>query len=360
MAILGTGTLLLFLLNSCSFFCLQMCLNGGGSCLKVFFLFAYKFFAVLAATMMSVLKQVCEECRAITAATQRLCVALCPCCGEGTTRAEDAQDRAENLDALQEPLVQGATAASDQLVAPLPQEMHDETGNSGIHESRAISQDHLRAAIAEPEQTLRFGGPQLGSDSSHRPPTFCGPAFAFLFSLLPIMPENMWGGLVGAALGTHPLCNTYTGNSWFAEMLRMGWRRPVDLSAMTRDELGGWDIRVWHDIVRGIVVDASAANDAASTSHHAFGLNSRSRAFNVVEKDGPFSEEDRIFNWEEYSNNECWICCCSYPNWDLWVSCRHSFCSKCSEEMMQRVMPCPLCRTMSTVVVRRSALRSEV
>ena len=75
------------------------------------------------------------------------------------------------------------------------------------------------------------------------------------------------------------------------------------------------------------------------------GLSCRSRLTGPTVHDNP----------GEYSSNECWICCSSSANWDMWVSCRHAFCSSCSEEMMRRVMPCPLCRTISTVVVRKSA-----
>jgi hypothetical protein len=50
--------------------------------------------------------------------------------------------------------------------------------------------------------------------------------------------------------------------------------------------------------------------------------------------------------------NTCWICREESDEWDLWVSCHHLFCSRCSSQMLIRRMPCPLCRVASTTVLR--------
>ena len=65
-------------------------------------------------------------------------------------------------------------------------------------------------------------------------------------------------------------------------------------------------------------------------------------------------EKDRCFpsSFEDYKKNICWICARGNPEWDLWVSCRHLFCKDCSREMLERNMPCPLCRIASSVVQR--------
>jgi hypothetical protein len=60
----------------------------------------------------------------------------------------------------------------------------------------------------------------------------------------------------------------------------------------------------------------------------------------------------RIFNIDDYKKDQCWICQSGSAKWDLWRSCQHIFCVTCSEEMMMRQMPCPLCRTKSNRVLR--------
>merc|ERR1712070_665723 len=76
--------------------------------------------------------------------------------------------------------------------------------------------------------------------------------------------------------------------------------------------------------------------------------------------------EDRTFtmqqdspvesSFEDYQNNLCWICNESRGRWDMWMSCKHLFCEKCSSEMLRRRMPCPLCRVASTTVLRGNSV----
>lgn len=72
----------------------------------------------------------------------------------------------------------------------------------------------------------------------------------------------------------------------------------------------------------------------------------------------PFDEEDdRCFpsSFEDYAQNKCWICQEPRSQWDLWLSCRHLFCRDCSTQMLRRGMPCPLCRVVSSSVLRGTA-----
>jgi hypothetical protein len=165
----------------------------------------------------------------------------------------------------------------------------------------------------EPGLTLRFGGIQMQSPTEALQIYFVS-LFRRTTAVLPTAPENAWGGITGLILGTHPLRNTYAGGGHIAQFLYMGWRTPVDVAG-------------FH------IVDGTSMT---------------------------FVERDGVFNWEQYCNNECWICCSSDDHWDLWTSCRHAFCARCSEQMQQHRMPCPLCRTVSTVVVRRAALIATV
>ncbi|CAE7876221.1 RNF8, partial [Symbiodinium sp. KB8] len=70
----------------------------------------------------------------------------------------------------------------------------------------------------------------------------------------------------------------------------------------------------------------------------------------------PFDKtQDRCVesSFNDYMENQCWICQDNQSKeFDLWLSCGHIFCSRCSTEMLRRQMPCPLCRTASSSVLR--------
>lgn len=194
--------------------------------------------------------------------------------------------------------------------------------------------------------------------------TLCGPAFLRALSLLPLAPENAWGGIVGMLMGTHPLRNSYTGGSRLAEALRMGWRRPTDLSALSPQGSQGWSAEAWRSFVQSAMADMSRASGASDTLFDdlANGVSAswQRPTLNVVDESRQsFTPEDGIYNWDAYASNECWICYGNCNTWDLWVSCRHVYCSTCSERMMYRLMPCPLCRTFSTSFIRRRAAAAD-
>merc|ERR1712137_9984 len=68
-----------------------------------------------------------------------------------------------------------------------------------------------------------------------------------------------------------------------------------------------------------------------------------------------FSSSDNCVeqSLSDYENRFCWICMSAgCESWDLWLLCGHLFCSQCSEEMIVRKMPCPLCRKVSPTVKR--------
>jgi len=59
--------------------------------------------------------------------------------------------------------------------------------------------------------------------------------------------------------------------------------------------------------------------------------------------------------YSDYEDNICWICQNQAAEWDKWLVCGHMFCSECSDAMLSRHMPCPLCRKVSSVVIRGPA-----
>ena len=59
---------------------------------------------------------------------------------------------------------------------------------------------------------------------------------------------------------------------------------------------------------------------------------------------GSIPEDTRVWNREHYAENECWICNEGSGIWYIWGPCGHVYCEKCSRSMLERSMPCPLCR----------------
>lgn len=184
--------------------------------------------------------------------------------------------------------------------------------------------------------------------------------------MFPAPPENAWGGLVGyLCFGTHhmtPPSRIYQGNSAFVEFMRMGWRRRGDLHG---DD--DWRTQVYNflagntepfgDMMR---TRAESAAFAEANASQGGSLDAAGRQIIPVGRayavciDRPFDASDRCVpsSFEDYLDDRCWICCEKGSEWDLWLSCRHLFCKRCSMEMLKRRMPCPLCRVSSSTVLR--------
>jgi len=198
---------------------------------------------------------------------------------------------------------------------------------------------------------------------------------ARLLNIYPIMPENMWGGFVGYyILGTHSHCpveRIYPGGSQIIEFLAMGWRRTADLHddsawrTQVRDFLVGPEEptpqRSYHRSqtvqTRFSEIDHEEVDrlmfPQASERRRVITINRT--AARVICIDRPFNKDtDNCFesSYEDYKKNTCWICATGCDEWEMWISCKHLFCKRCSTEMLQRRMPCPLCRASSSTVLR--------
>lgn len=199
----------------------------------------------------------------------------------------------------------------------------------------------------------------------------CLPIAAMVY-VFPVLPENAWGGMVGyLCLGTHqwtPVERMYTGGNRVVDFLGMGWRRNSDLH---NDQ--DWRSRVF-DFLAGDPLPVSEAYSpriSRPDDPHAHLLNEYMAngkqvvhvglARAVLIKRPLEKDRDKCVSssFEDYLQNTCWICREESEEWDLWVSCHHLFCSRCSSQMLIRRMPCPLCRVASTTVLRgASALPS--
>lgn len=202
--------------------------------------------------------------------------------------------------------------------------------------------------------------PVAGCCDSSCGTNICHPV-AWLLRLFPQHPPNMWGGLIGRFLGTHPRCSVrYTGGKWWVDKFNFGDRR--DQREDLRDE--GWRERVFNFITQDSgdgsadVPVQHAMSARVGTSRPSVQSRSRTDAGGlVVEVNEPFDMTRHFIvqsSFDDYSKNTCWICDPAVPDgqWDLWIQCGHMFCAGCSSEMLKRKMPCPLCRSQ-TISIKR-------
>jgi len=168
-----------------------------------------------------------------------------------------------------------------------------------------------------------------------------------------------------------PSMLVYLRGSQIIEFLAMRWRRTVDLHGD-----GEWRRQVHKFLMKGV----DETPRAQLSYHRSQTVQTRFSEINREEKDrlmlGQNSERsevnnrtatrviciDRPFNkdtdncfessYEDYKKNTCWICTTGCDEWEMWISCKHLFCKRCSTEMLQRRMPCPLCRVSSSTVLR--------
>lgn len=191
---------------------------------------------------------------------------------------------------------------------------------------------------------------------------------ALLCFCFPSAPENAWGGLIGYWCGTRmgtPPENQYQGGNALVEFLGMWWRR--------RGDLHGED--GWRKTVRDFLYPPDALEHAEASRRQAtqpraqgYTLDMSSPTLSTVgaatvrRLNRPLSRRRDMCvesSFDDYANGECWICAQGCDEWDCWIQCRHIFCKECSSKMLNLSMPCPLCRVVSTSVLRGSAFEED-
>mmetsp|Transcript_115300 Transcript_115300/g.333079 ORF Transcript_115300/g.333079 Transcript_115300/m.333079 type:complete len:531 (-) Transcript_115300:101-1693(-) len=252
----------------------------------------------------------------------------CGCCGENHNHSASADNNISNNLYGSGPLVPEASGAAAHGLrdGPYPSDPLFGTGGygyidlSGTHSNDAECCGCCRACF-------RF---------------FCFPV-TLVLNAFPIMPENMWGGIVGRLMGTHvftPEESRYRGPNCFVDFMRMGWRRRADLHTNVQ----------WREEVSSLLArDRNARYPSSSI-----------RGVQILTHRDEFTREQCFSqsSYDDYRSNKCWICMeepGSNSKWDIWMSCGHLFCARCSSEMLTRRMACPLCRMWSTSVLRGPA-----
>ena len=183
----------------------------------------------------------------------------------------------------------------------------------------------------------------------------CLPIAAMVY-VFPVLPENAWGGILGYfCLGTHqrtPIERMYTGGNRLVDFLGMRWRRSADLHS---DE--DWRSRVFDFLAGDPSPEVQPRSDPqAHLLEHLDGKQvlhvGLARAVLIHRPLERVRDKCVPSSFEDYLQNTCWICQEESDEWDMWLSCHHMFCSRCSSQMLIRRMPCPLCRVASTTVLR--------
>lgn len=219
----------------------------------------------------------------------------------------------------------------------------------------------------------------------------------FIYSY-PRLPDNLHGGLVGYILGTHSRRSTPFPQNILTEFLSLAWlpRRtlknnenwhrqvktalhensplresPPQTQTMERSRA----IRAPTTITNPISGYQDNGSCRRSTSLDSVELSSLEssntesltdeimhvRDVVVVSHQREWSaQQDGAINCQkDYIEKQCWICQdadrpqeSGQATWDVWWTCRHAFCTECSQTMLERGWSCPLCRQKSHLIKR--------
>ncbi|OLP92387.1 hypothetical protein AK812_SmicGene25803 [Symbiodinium microadriaticum] len=153
----------------------------------------------------------------------------------------------------------------------------------------------------------------------------CCYPIAWLLFVFPRAPDNAWGGLVGRG-------DLHEDEDWRSQVYDFLTNGPAGDASYE-----GFDAEHTQPILQADGVQRQVKSICRSA--HAI----------MIER--PFDKtQDRCVesSFNDYMENQCWICQDNQSKeFDLWLSCGHIFCSRCSTEMLRRQMPCPLCRTVA-------------
>lgn len=189
--------------------------------------------------------------------------------------------------------------------------------------------------------------------------THCCHPLAYVITLLPRFPQNLLGGAIGRlCLGTHASLGGTRNNAgplsglrwllslpWWQRDLHSdeGWRRRVRVYLSQADARSG-------EAPNQFRMDAPQAPRVPLLPHQCGTVRGI-----PVRSSPPFKLEQGCVpsTFADYEARVCWICAESRGVFDMYT-CGHIFCSTCSDTMLQRRMPCPLCRKAPLSVLRAS------
>jgi hypothetical protein len=165
--------------------------------------------------------------------------------------------------------------------------------------------------------------------------------------------------MLGVYMGTHFRCrdeSAYHGGNCFIDFLAFRW--------MYGDAYGNEE---WRDRLLEFLAENEAFDDAVGAPPQMSMSNvpreprrpvapdMRGSTVTIMRKEDGFDKTkdscvENTFN--DYEARTCWICCRdNIQSYDKYA-CGHIFCSDCSDQMLMRGMPCPLCRRYTPTVMR--------
>jgi hypothetical protein len=185
----------------------------------------------------------------------------------------------------------------------------------------------------------------------------------FVITMLPTLPQNLWGGILGHCLGTHAGtgdARAYHGGSCLIDALAFRcWQADAYDDEAWRDRLLGFFDSGVGTHVSVTPQQATMGRERHPVPYHAgtrpLMESSRDSHVKVIVKNGSFdlTEDSCVENtFHDYTEDTCWICReDNIRSHDRYV-CGHIFCTSCSQQMLARRMPCPLCRSYTALVLR--------
>tara|TARA_Y100000748_G_C15497522_1_gene488734 strand:- start:268 stop:1908 length:1641 start_codon:yes stop_codon:yes gene_type:complete len=177
--------------------------------------------------------------------------------------------------------------------------------------------------------------------------------FIYLINSYPVFPDNLQGGCVGYICGTHVL-NGHNLYNRVGKLLSLNWcRNSRDLR----------DHNIWRSSITNYITNQyQSTNQSPSLKT----IKRTSLVSQLIEHDPViitsynyiqlYSHEQPIIdkkltvtNRQFIQDDECWICYHGPSYWHKW-DCGHVFCQTCSFTMIDKDMPCPLCRKVTNSV----------
>ena len=194
----------------------------------------------------------------------------------------------------------------------------------------------------------------------------------FVISLLPRMPLNLWGGLIGRLIGTHVATESggaYEGGSCLVDALACRSSRGEQAAYENED----WRVRVHSFLIAEADAERPSVPPAQSSMLMGLVKSRQQLRGGLAPPQGRSSFKfdlggipayvmegclDCVSDacapntFEDYESGTCWICrledLTAYDKY----TCGHIFCASCSDQMLSRRMPCPLCRASPSLVLR--------
>ena len=220
------------------------------------------------------------------------------------------------------------------------------------------SNDDNNSVMTINEQYLSTNGPLPESEYSIcciaclKKYSICKP-IVYLINSYPNFPDNLQGGIVGYLSGTHIL-NSKNINKIPGYILSLKWiKKNRDLR---HDKSWQQSVSAFMNDQYNSISTVPTLKNIKRTSITSDLINKESVIISTYKHITVHTHENPITlngvcatNRECIQDDECWICCNFPVKWHKW-DCNHVYCQTCSYTMINKDIPCPLCRKVTLQV----------